>query len=197
MNPRILAAPALVLLLGACTVDNNASVSWGPICAPNDDCAFDGECGAETLAPLEFIPGTPGTLGSLHIFVQVDNQRADNSNEGTGNTNTATAYLRELELEYSNGLPTTAIPVSYQAPANSSTVVYVQIPLPGVTAGQLVTVRIRALGVYGDEREFETAALEVPIRICSGTTCLLAGACISGFGCPVPAGQSPIACVDP
>lgn len=186
MNSRILAAPALALLLGACTVDNNASLAWGPICFPSDDCTFESTCGAQYIGPYLVDPAN----GLLELFVQVNNQRADNADETTGNVNTATAYIREYEIEFlGGGLTTTAIPVAFTVPASGTAVVWLPVPFPTGMANAQVTARVKAKGVYGDEREFETAALEIPISVCTGcgTTC-------ATTGCPVSAGQSPIAC---
>jgi hypothetical protein len=182
---RSIIAAALAALAAACA-DNNASLKWGPICFPTQDCTFSESCDAQWIGPVEFVAA--GT-NPLALFVEVANQRPSTENEGQGQLDTATAYVRELVIEDASGAET-VVPVAYVVPTSGTAVITLLIPPPAATGNYEVRLR----GAWGDETSFETAALVIPVRVCAAAACDFVPSCAAGTGCPYDTGQAPIAC---
>lgn len=190
MKARSLAVAVLALVASACA-DNNASLKWGAICSPPDDCSFGESCDAQYIGPVEF--DSSSTEPYLILFVDVANQRPPTDTEDQGQLDTATAYVRELLIEDDFTGAEVVVPVAYQVPTSGTSVVTLLIPAPAAAAGTIETYRIRMRGVWGDETSFETAAFVVPVSVCTGAGCLYVPTCALG-GCPVASGQAPITC---
>lgn len=164
MKIPLIVAVGLTLALGACGVPN-ASVQWGPICVPTDDCTFAETCDAQWIGDVVL---DPGTSTSLWLIVQVANTRTDNTEASTGHVNTTDAYIQEFEFEFEGSSRTaTTLVSSYLVPGAGTSVVSVQIPFPlgSVSYGTVVTALVRAKGVFADGSKFETGELRVPVII--------------------------------
>ncbi len=210
------------LLLASACVDDKPVVQMRHVCAPPDDatsCSFDAECDGVYLGEYVF---DVASASRLTLFVEVGNQMLDNANPELGRVNTHDAYVQQVDITYRGALALdpTAHLLQRLIPANGSSVVTL-FPITEASAAQLgglglpagasaeVVAEVRLSGKLADEStEFETAAYEIPIRVCNG--------CIPVFGCVDPLqflvtcppdlvtlaplqGQLPLglACVDP
>jgi len=210
------------LLLATACVDDKPVVQMKHVCAPPDDataCSFDAECDGVYLGEYVF---DVASASRLTLFVEVANQMLDNANPELGRVNTHDAYVQQADVTYRGALaldPTTHL-LQRMVPANGSSVVTL-FPITEASAAQIGTLglpagasaeivaEVRLRGKLGDEStEFDTAAYEIPIRVCNG--------CVPVFGCVDPLqflvtcppdlvtlaplqGQHPLgrACVDP
>lgn len=192
-----LAALALALAGAACTVDDSASIQVQTICAPPEDgCTFSSTCAMQYIG---IITMDTAVTDQLWLFLQVNNQLADDADPARGKLNTNDAYVEGYEVEY-EGLPAPAASGRLQSlvPAGGSAVISVLPIPPAVGAGIAVTgdvvAKLRLKGKLGDESSFETARIEIPVRICSG--CVGAPTCGDGSAaslCPPNPGQLPLA----
>lgn len=187
-NRTLLLAP---LLLAAC-VDNKATVELRHVCAPPEtaaECSFAESCDAVSLAPFQFdvSAGSP----RMWMFVEVGNQLENNGNPGLGRVNTNDAFVQEAVITYEGGglaLSEASHRLQQMVPPEGTQVLSLY-PLPDSAAFELSTFTITGLvdivaklklkGVYGDGSAFESAAYEIPIRVCNG--CLNSGGLT---GCP-------------
>jgi hypothetical protein len=204
-----------LLALAACKAENNASVRLAMVCAPPDDaavCSFAETCEAEFIGQT-FVEVTQ--TNHLWTFVQVDNQRPDNTDEDTFRTNTSTAFVQEYDVEYVGlaGMPpVNGAPIlgSATVPSEGSAVISIR-PIPESVGNFLlsdpasplpagafrdVVAKVTLRGVYGSTDEFETGEYEIPIRLCNGTCVVAFPPCATAtdvrFLCPFNPGQAPI-----
>jgi hypothetical protein len=198
---RSIIAAALAALLAACA-DNNASVQWVAICLPpDDDCVFSDTCDAQSIGEV-WIDTLESNL--LWLTVQFDNNRPSNEIVEQGQLNTADAYIQGYDVEFEGvglSVPASSYDVpSYIVPAAGSAVVSVFVPVLalGPAGGTYVTALVRTRGVYGDGSGFETAAVEIPMIVCSGCIgppgCPAATPTLVGT-CPPTVGQSPLSSI--
>lgn len=199
-----LAPLALAIALAGCTADNNASIRIQSICSPPDTCTFSSTC---DLQYIGIITLDTAATDYLWLFLQVNNQLSDNSDPQRGKLNTNDAFVEEYVVEYegltwtdpstgaTGGAPAITGRLQSQVPAGGSAVVSV-LPIPpgiGASASTIGTVvaKVRLKGKLGDEQPFETARMEIPIRICSG--CVGVPTCTTGVPalCPPNPGQLP------
>lgn len=195
-------ALTLTLLLAAgslsgCKADSYAAVVPVGLCSPPTDatnCSMAGKClaflGAPQLDYFIFVAEGVDTLttvttyvnGPMDLFMQWDNQALDNSDEGSGRTNTHDAYLTDLELSFSVNaspafsIPTRTVPMQPTViPANSNATPVVEI-LPRTLIPTLATqiaagstafieVTMKGKGYFGDSSEFETGPFTIPIWV--------------------------------
>lgn len=192
-----LAALALALAGAACTADNNASVQVQRICAPPEDgCTFSATCDLQYIGVVTM---DTAVTDQLWLFLQVNNQLPDDTDAQRGKLNTNDAFVEEYQVEYEGlAAPATSGRLQSLVPAGGSAVVSVFPIPPAIGASIAVTgdviAKLRLKGKYGDEESFETARLEIPIRICSG--CVGAPVCADGSPaalCPPNPGQLPLA----
>jgi hypothetical protein len=210
MKTRALAVLLPLLALAGCA-DNNVSVQVFGICAPPDDeCAFQSDCGAYTLAPLIL---DLGQTDYYWAFLEVHNQMIDNEDVSAGRPNTRDAYVEEFTVDYSSSLG--AIPSVTKRVDSGPTVVPVEgsavtsiHPIPSAVGQYIATTfavtatpvevvaNVRLRGFLADQSEFETAEFPFPIQVCNG--CLGLPACpdpaqvVTGV-CPPNVGQFPVA----
>ncbi|WP_242342626.1 hypothetical protein [Anaeromyxobacter terrae] len=191
-----LAALALASLALACA-DNGGSIQPFAICAPPDDvvCSFKGTCDMQHMGPLAM---DPAQTTQLIVFMQVNNQLADNADLSAGRVNTNDAYVTEYEVEYSGvASGTSAGRTQGVVPAGASTIIGLVLQPPPVP-GQLVA-KMKLKGKFADQSTFETAAYEAPILIGPvGAPACPTGEVLKGT-CPGNLGQIPlgVACEAP
>lgn len=191
-----LAALALALAGAACTGDNNASIQVQQICAPTEDCTFAATCDMQYIGVVTM---DTALTDQLWLFLQVNNHLADDADEQRGKLNTNDAYVEEYEVEYEGlAAPDVSGRLQTLVPAGGSAVVSV-FPIPSTVGAMIATTgdviaKLRLKGKYADESSFETAQIDIPIRICSG--CTAVPVCESGAAaglCPPNPGQLPVA----
>lgn len=186
-----LAALALASLALACA-DNGASIQPFAVCAPPDtECAFGGECDAHYIGPIVL---DESVSMRLWLFIQVNNQLPNNADVTAGRVNTNDAYLTEYTVDYEGAASGSSMGrLQSIVPAGGSAVVSVYLQPPPAT-GQVIA-KLRFKGSYVDQSDFETAAFEIPVELCSG--CVGALACPGGTAptavCPPADGQLPVA----
>ncbi|HSN91186.1 MAG TPA: hypothetical protein VLS93_08145 [Anaeromyxobacteraceae bacterium] len=184
MKLRPFAAAALAALAAGCA-DNNASLRWGPICFPSDDCTFSSTCDAQYIGFIELDSAAP----SVWLLVEVHNQRPSTENLDYGRLDTAYAYIQELVITNDLTPVEYVVPAVFVIPSSGTGVISVLIP-NAVAGSAVVAYQVRMRGVWGDGTGFESAALEIPVYTCGGC----GWTCPAGTGCPVDSGQAPIAC---
>jgi hypothetical protein len=210
------------LLLATACVDDKPVVQLKHVCAPPQDattCSFDAECDATYLGENVF---DVSLAPRLTLFVEAENQLLDNADPELGRVNTHDAYVQQVDVTYRGALaldPTSFL-LQRMIPANGSSVLTL-FPITEASAAQIsglglpagasaeIVAEVRLSGVLGDEATtFDTAAYQIPIRVCNG--------CVPVFGCADPLqflvtcppdlvtlaplqGQHPLgrACVDP
>lgn len=212
MKTRLATLALSFLALAGCA-ENNASVAITTICATPDDplqCAFSATCDAQPLGPN--VLDTSFSPNQLWLFVQVDNQLADNASLDDYRTNTNTAYVQEFEVEYEGAtLPVAAGSILGAAtvPAGGSAVISV-VPIPAAITAMLaglvpvggsmeIAAKLKITGVYGDTTKFESGFYRIPVQVCDG--CITLPVCAAGeirAACP-SATQRPatVLCVTP
>jgi len=193
-------APTLLVLAaiaGGCT-KNMESVEVVGVCSLPDSCAFSGGCDQFVLSrPIIDVSLT----NSLQLYVEMQNRMADNTNQNTGGLNSKDAYVHEISVSYDNltsgaslGGSSSGVLATVKASSTSVAKFYVVNETAG-TALQTLGVpawdptaqnfwdfvgHVTVKGTLQDQTNFETAAFEVPFRVCNG--CLLP--CANGASCP-------------
>jgi hypothetical protein len=164
MNTRAFAliASTFAVLAAGCAPDR-MSLEVKTFCAPTVDCTFGATCTTQYLGTYAV-----DSASGLWLFMQVDNQLADNSDIGTMRVNSNDAHVT----------------VANQAvPAAGSAVIGIMIPSGGVPG--VVTAQIRLTGYYDNGREFETGDIPLNYEIVAvGAlgTCTTTQACPPGDG---------------
>ena len=180
---------ALPLLALGCR-DNRASVQIQAVCAPNDTCAFGGECDAQYIG---FATVDAGLTGHLWVLLQVANQLPDNADKTLGRTNTNDAHVDQVAVEYDGiGLGKAVYDVTnFRVPSNGTAVISAEaIPVAlnaqpvlaafGPTAApRTMVANIRLRGYLDDGSRFETGEFPIGVRVCTGcvTACPTAATC--------------------
>ncbi|HEX9244274.1 MAG TPA: hypothetical protein VF875_17655 [Anaeromyxobacter sp.] len=187
-----------IVALASCR-DNRASIVIQDICFPSDDCSFTGKCDTS-------LNGTPivdvSLVHQLELFLQLENQLANNANLGAGKTNTNDAHVNEVVVSYEGvALPRDVFNVgNHLVPTNGTTVLGVEVIRYSTTnvamlnaaapAGLVAKIRLR--GYFDDGSTFETGDFTTAVTLCVG--CLSATPCAAGkAACPF-AGMDPIGC---
>jgi hypothetical protein len=171
MKPRLATAALLALLASAGCVDNWASVEPFAVCAPPEDaevCAQAGECELLLSASPWMSTLLGGLPNSLWLWIQFNNQLANNADPSAGRVNTNDFQALEMDLEYSGAGAATSvfgIPVSFTVPAGGSFAPLLQviretqasqflatIPM-GATGTVVVDVTVRGRFVGGNDLE--------------------------------------------
>lgn len=195
MRLRTFAAAALAAL-AACTADNNTSVQWYGICYPPDDaaCGFTGKCDKYFLGRAAI---DTSVASEVVLFVEMHNQRPDNSDPSVGRLNTNDAYVENLDVTFTGpiALPGGTVPIGpITIPASGSQVVPVILStaFTSLADGAIATAHVVAKGKYADESTFTTAVIDIPVQKCTACisyTCPSTGQTVVGY-CPGP-GQIP------
>lgn len=201
----LLALPVLAAL--SCK-DNRASVQIQAICSPPADCKefTAGGCAFQYIGFTEF---DAKVAERLWLFLQVENQLAENSKAEQGKLNTNDAHLTEAVIEYDGfPLPRAAYKLpNFDLPANTKSVISVDvIPASFDASGAITTLalataggndrdlvaKLRLRGYYDDGGEFETGEFPIGIRVCNGC---LGDKCGTVASCPPnQAGFEPLTC---
>jgi hypothetical protein len=199
-----LAASMAVLWSGCATkVMDTLEVAYA--CAPPDDakaCAPSSGTCAKYLtgwANAFLIKDDGVTDNGLYFFMQVNNQRPDNSDASAGRVNTADAFITGYELSYSApgvSLPSFSVSaIDGLVPAGGSATPFVTlIPVEASVAMQaalpagltIVDVHVKMKGNYQDGSEFETGDFKVtthvyneaaPFMTCPNATDVITAVC--------------------
>jgi hypothetical protein len=180
-------ALALVLLAAGCTQANFASIEPFGLCDMPADaakCGFAAKCDAYMSTTAINV----GLATALTIGVELHNQATDNTNADTGGVNTHDATVRSIEISYSGAaISGRTVPVVAPVPAGGTTVLpFVLLPAASVgttyVGAESIIASVKFKGIYGDGSEFETGALEIPVKVCGGSGCSpsLAPSCPAG-----------------
>jgi hypothetical protein len=182
MNTRAFAliASTFAVLAAGCAPDR-MSLEVKTFCAPTVDCTFGATCTTQYLGTYAV-----DSASGLWLFMQVDNQLADNSDIGTMRVNSNDAHVTGATISFAGArggsvtLPTVA---NQAVPAAGSAVIGIMIPSGGVPG--VVTAQIRLTGYYDNGREFETGDIPlnyVIVAVGALGTCTTTQACPPGDG---------------
>lgn len=225
MRSDKLALAGLLLLTSVACVDNHASIEIFGICSPDDDAEAceppPGECdryvAARPWMTTTVDVGRPfdPVLGSLELFMQLNNQLPNNANEELGRVNTNDFIVEYFVLEFtsSTGLAIPPIPeyptLAPPVPASGTTsawlpiipweiAAYLEAAMPADSSA-IVTTSVRVVGHLLDGSTIETGAFEIPVDVYNATytgAICPAGEVVLAY-CPGPGQTGSVACGTP
>jgi hypothetical protein len=199
LAPSALALAALAAVAQGCSPVDSIPLVSTFVCAPAQDastCApSGGKCerfltGDSAWMFLQVATTSGNVDNGLYFYVQVNNDRPDNSDENTGQLNTAYAVINQYVLSFD--APGYSIPdytsnaIQVTVPAAGSLTPFVNfIPVevsPALQAllpvgeATLVVVNAKLKGHYGDGKAFETDRLQLPTYVYNDV--------FGGYACP-------------
>ncbi len=210
---RKLLIPALAALLAVaagCGVSNRGSVQLDQLCAnptpAADGCKFSsGKC--DLVNAIGVLGVDLALTGNTLLYpIQIDNQRLDNTDTGSGATNTNNATIERFDMRYEAPgvkLSASSVQTAFVPTSGSTVVVVVLIPsnAGAALAGAIgsgptdAVIHVKAHGRYGDDTEFDTGEFAVPISIVSGTSPFTCAAGKTPACCPQDGQSASCACL--